>query len=484
MRRIPIALSFVLLLAAACTAGATVEPPNNDQPADIPTTESQPQSFPPPSGEVIDPGQLEYLGAFRLPGGEDRPETFAYGGNAMTFNPNGDPAGADDGFPGSLFVMGHDRIPYGELPNGDQVAEISIPAPVMAGDVEALNTAEFLQNFHEVAPPQFASLEEIPRVGMQYMDRPETGAVIHLAWGQHFQEEPTPSHAWFSPTLDQPNAQGAWYIGNQDLYSVNGYLFEVPSPWAQNLGDRYLATGRARDGGWSGMGPALFAYTPWQADGSPAPDGTHLDEAVLLLYENSYNTEEITHAMNGYQHPDEWEGGAWISSPSGGDAVIFAGTKSNGDKYWYGYLDPASPDNVCVDRNIIDFPTCRTAEGGVCPPEDFEGCCDELAGACASLRGWWSTHFDAEIIFYDPAQLVQVANGELESWEPQPYAALDLDEHLFLNPPEWELPTLGWGDQRAYRIGDVAYDRQNNLLYILELFADGAKPVVHVWRVN
>jgi hypothetical protein len=43
---------------------------------------------------------------------------------------------------------------------------------------------------------------------------------------------------------------------------------------------------------------------------------------------------------------------------------------------------------------------------------------------------------------------------------------------------------LGWGEQRRYRIGPAAYDRANGLLYVLELYADGAKPVVHVWRVE
>jgi hypothetical protein len=43
---------------------------------------------------------------------------------------------------------------------------------------------------------------------------------------------------------------------------------------------------------------------------------------------------------------------------------------------------------------------------------------------------------------------------------------------------------LGWGDQRRYRIGDAAFDRENGFLYILELFTDEAKPVVHVWRIN
>jgi hypothetical protein len=70
----------------------------------------------------------------------------------MTFNPNGDPGGPADGFPGSLlFITGHDRLPYGELPNGSQVAEVSIPVPVVSGNLSQLNQAAFLQNFHNVA---------------------------------------------------------------------------------------------------------------------------------------------------------------------------------------------------------------------------------------------------------------------------------------------------------------------------------------------
>lgn len=469
------------LLGLVACSSAVPSPPNNDEATgQQAVTETQMDLH--LIGDVLDPESLEYLGAFRLPGGDERPQTFAYGGNAMTFNPDGDPAGPDDGFPGSLFIMGHDRMPYGDLPDGNQVAEINIPVPQISSDVARLDIADFLQGFSNIAEGHFVGLDEIPRVGMQYINRIPTGPVIHIAWGQHFQETPIASHAWFSPTLDQPNWQGTWFIGEQSLYSVNGYLFEIPTNWAEILEGKYLATGRARDGGWSGMGPALFAYAPEQ-DGAPAPDGTHLDEIVLLLYQNSFNTEEFDRAMNGYQHPDEWEGGAWISSPSG-QAVIFAGTKSNSEKYWYGYLNPAGTEYACVDTQITDFPTCRLADGTVCPAEDFEGCCDEAAGACASLRGWWGTHFDAQIIFYDPQDFLSVALGEMDSWEPQPYASIDIDEHLFLSPPEWELISLGWGDQRRYRIGDVAYDRENNLLYILELYADGAKPVVHVWGIR
>jgi hypothetical protein len=493
LTKFPRIIILILLLIGmlACTLGQapTVQPdpglvPAGEADSNAPAV-SPSQLGPPPSGDVLPPENLEYLGAFRLPGGDEPPLTFAYGGNAMTFNPDGDTVGASDGFSGSLFITGHDRIAYGAVPNGDQVAEVNIPVPVISSNLEDLNTAEFIQNFADVTAGHFTDMEEIPKVGMQYLNRPETGPKIHLAWGQHLQPEGVASHAWFNPTLDNPDFQGTWFIGNQNLYSVNGYMFDIPVEWADAYaGGRYLATGRMRDGGQGGMGPTLFAYRPWQADGSPPPAGTHLEETTLLLYENAYNTEDIVHSLNGYQHPDEWEGGAWLTNASGQKAVLFSGTKATGDKYWYGYAHPDGPQYVCVDTHVDGFPTCRNADGSVCAQSDFAGCCNEEAGTCASERGWWSTRFDAELILYDPNDLARVAGGGLESWQPQPYAVIDIDEHLYLDPPEWDLIALGRGDQRRNRIGAAGFDRAGGLLYVLELYADGAKPVVHVWKVN
>ncbi len=86
-------VTFALLASIlACTLGETTPggPTPNEPPAPPPPsgpaagstsqTESQTGPSPPPSGQVITPADLEYLGAFRLPGGEDRPQTFAYGG--------------------------------------------------------------------------------------------------------------------------------------------------------------------------------------------------------------------------------------------------------------------------------------------------------------------------------------------------------------------------------------------------------------------
>ena len=441
-----------------------------------------PATLPPPEDGLM-PEDFEYLGAFRLPDGEDRPLTFEYGGNAMTFNWNGDPSGAGDGFPGSLFITGHDRLAYGELPNGSQVAEISIPAPGTTASPYDLPQAAFVQPFADVTAGYFKGLDEIPRIGMLYLDNPATGPKIHLAWGEHLNpDQPFDTHIWFDPDLSAPNVQGPWHIGDQSLYAVNGYMFEIPADWADAHTDgRPVATGRFRDGGWPGMGPALFAYRPWvDESGTPPAAGTRLEETVLLLYESTLNTPNIERNMAGYQHADEWEGGAWITTASGKTAVLFAGTKGTGAMNWYGYINPAGPDVPCVEGELIDqFTVCWHADGTPCPRAEQTTCTNP-----ASLRGWWSTRFDAQFILYDPADLARVASGEMQPWEPQPYAAIDLDEHLFLNPDGIEPEMIGTGDQRRYRIGDVAYDRANGLMYVLELFAEGAKPVVHVWRVQ
>ncbi len=461
--------------AATSTPEEVAPPPSPTEP--VPAGGS-------PPGALIQPEDLVYLGAFRLPDDADPPRTFEYGGNAMTFNPDGDSANRDS-YPGSLFVMGHNRLAYGALPDGNQVAEVSIPEPVIAGYQADLPQAAFIQGFHDVAAGYFAELEEIPKAGMQYLNHPATGPKIHLAWGQHLQPADLPSHAWFDPTLATPDLKGTWFIGYQDLYSTNGYMFDIPASWADaHAESRYLATGRMRDGGQGGMGPSLFAYRPWLPDDSAPPSGTHLEETTLLLYDSAYNTTDLVRCLEGYQHPDEWEGGAWLTTPSGKSAILFAGTKGTGSKFWYGYINPLGPEYPCVDKEVTDFDTCRTADGSSCPAQDYAGCCDAAQGTCVSYRGWWSTRFAAQFILYDPADLARVATGAIESWEPQPYASVDIEEHLYLDPPEWDLVTVGWGVQRRYRIGAVAYDRNSALLYVLELYGEGARPVVHVWRVE
>jgi hypothetical protein len=431
----------------------------------------------------IAPSDFAYLGAFRLPVGGARPLTFEYGGNAMTFRPGGDPAGGADGFPGSLFVTGHDRMPYGELPDGSRVAEIGIPAPVVSTDIEALPQAYFLQPLTEVTGGLFAGIDEIPRIGMQYLDRPETGPRVHLAWGEHLPPPPNrPTHAWFEPDLSAPRPRGAWFLGGLSPYAVNGYMLEIPETWANaHASGRVLGTGRYRDGGLAGMGPALFAYRPWlDAAGTSPAAGATLPVTTLLQYQSTLETERIERCLAGTQHADTWEGAAFLTTASGKSAVLFAGTKGIGDRYWYGFLNPAGPDRPCVAGDFVnEYTTCRKADGTPCPAGELVEC----AGHTSS-RGWWSSRFAGRLLLYDPDELARVAAGTMEPWAPQPYAFLDVEPWLYRNPSRVDVEEVGPGVQQRFRLGDVTFDRQSGLLYLLELYADEARPVVHVFRVR
>ena len=470
----------VLLLILACSfsgePSAVTESTTATKPAVKPEQPETPDLSDLPAN-LIQPGDLVYQGAFRLPDrAPDAPdeESWEYGGQALAYRPDGDPGGEDDGYPGSLFGTGHDVWNY--------VSEISIPAPSTSRDLEQLNVAVTIQGFHDVRNGLFNGLDELPRVGMEYLPAQagQESAQLYLAWGQHHHDEgepsDTPSHAWCDLDLSQPNTQGAWWIGNESLYSVNGYIFEIPEEWANRyLGGAQLATGRYRDGGWSGKGPTLFAYGPW-LDGSPPQPGTHLNDYTLLLYSKVEDTEN--HTIKNYHDADEWEGGAWITA---GDktAVVFVGTKGGGDYWWYGYSSPAGDGMPCLDFDEDDGTVCFNSDGTECAPEVVCQC----DGYIVESKGWWSSRFDAQIVFYDPADFASVLTGTMEAYEPQPYATLNIDEHLYLNVTS-DTSEMGAGDQRKYHVGEMAYDREHGFFYILEHFADEAKPVVHVWSVR
>lgn len=467
-----------LILAAGSGAQSVIPDSPPDEAAAARRTVRRHLTRTTPSTSRLQPSDLVYLGAFRLPERADgAPEvaTWDYGGQALAYRPDGDPHGPADGFPGSLFGAGLDTEHW--------VSEIAIPAPVISPtrDLEALPTASTLQPFADLRGTLFTPFVEIPRMGLAYLDTPQTGPRLHMGWGQHFQEDPAlqiPSHAWCDPTLSTPHLQGAWWIGDQSLYSVNGYIFEIPEAWASaHVGGRRLATGRFRDGGWSGMGPALFAYAPWLSGNPPAP-GTHLGVVPLLRYSSTQQDQTSFH-LSGYQHPDEWEGGAWITTASGRSAVVFAGTKGVGEYSWYGWLDPSGNRMPCVEMEPGGEPMCYRADGSPCPAELVRECAGHT-----SERGWWSARTAAQIILYDPADLAAVAAGTLQPHQPQPYAVLTIDDRLFLPDPPAEAEAIGRGVQRRFRLGETAYDRARGHLFIVERFGDGTRPLIHVWKAR
>lgn len=384
------------------------------------------------------PSDLEYRGAFRLPDASGV-SSWEWGGDALAYYPDGDPGGAPDGHPGSLYGVGHAHDKH--------VSEISIPAPVISAGLGDLNTATTLQPFRDVRAGvgSLHVLQEIVRVGIEYLPSqwPQTTGKLYLCWGAHYQEEVerVASHMWCE--LNLTNSAGAWWIGDYSPYSVNDYMFEIPQGWAAvNTPGMRLATGRFRDGGWGGQGPALLAIGPWN-HGNPPPRDAVLRAVPLILYSSTATDSPPYHTMTDYHHSDEWEGGAWLTADHRA-AVIFVGTKGIGE-CWYGLPD-----------------------GTIWPDEE------PYPDDPANLRGWWSTSFQGHMLFYDPNDLALVTRGARRPYEVQPYASMNLDPYL----------RRGAAGQEKHRVGACAFDRARGLLYVAELFADGDKPVIHVWAVS
>jgi hypothetical protein len=406
------------------------------------------------SGELIQPKDITYLGAFRLPGASGG-SNWGYSGYAATFYPDGDSGGGDDGYPGSLFAIGHDQ--------DQQVSEISIPVPVIsqAKDADELNTATTLQPFSDITDGMFGYLE-IPRAGLEYLSPQElqqTGK-LYFSWGQHFEFERNPTHGWAETDLSDPQTAGAWHLDGYSPYTTNDYIFSIPESWADaNTPGQLLATGRFRDGLWSGRGPALYAYGPW-TEGNPPPSGSTLGNVTPLLLYGVQETGAIdiisneSQSMDGFSEADEWSGGEWLTAGNR-SAVIFVGTKALG-RTWYGF------------SNGVEYPT--SGDPGEVYPEVPPWPNDQ--------RGWWAEDVEARIMFYDPADLAAVANGEMETWEPQPYATMSLDDYLFD-------PGYDYTRGKMTLVGDSAYDRENGFLYVFERLADeDEKSIVHVFRVG
>lgn len=382
---------------------------------------------------------LTYLGAFAFPAGV----AWAWSGGAIAYRPDGDPGGAADGYPGSLFVAGHDQF--------DLVGEISIPPPVASHDFASLPRATVLQDLRDVTNGLLAITCHACTScdcatwnvdGLAYLP-----AVDRLAWNLHdwynAGAEDLDSLGW--STLDMSGAAGVWHIGPRpnpnppqpfhNAKTCDYLLTAPPQVAAQQLGGRSLIAGNHRESGAFGgsQGPTLYATAPW-LDGTPPAPGQDLDALALVYYpwvEACSNNQFDQCIYPGYRVDDTWGGAVWIGE-AGLRGILFFGLKGLGDNC---YGDP----------------------GVECP-----------APACDPYRGWHSDPYEPQILFYDPDE---VLGGASQPWDSLPY-------HVYRPLTEVFDPDCGV-------LSSASYDRADRLIYVAERTAgpDG-ETVVHVWEVR
>ncbi len=397
------------------------------------------------AAETFEAGNFRYLGAFRLPSEGwvvqgSWTDQLSWCKGIEAYYPAGDPGGDADGFPGSLYGVGHDWT--------TPMYEISIPAPVVSDDLADLPVAALLQGpslvLEGVASDedQLKGIEWLPaQIGM-------TEAKLHVSFGKHYQYNRRPTHGWVNLDLSDPDPQGPWFVGSEDQVSdlnTNEYIFTIPKDFADaHLGGKRLACGRHREGQVA-TGPSVIAYGPWQS-GDPPPADAELSARPLVLYKDL----SLEDGIDGHCWADNWTGGAWLHSEEKASVAII-GTKGFGD-CWYGWQDGTTQEE------------CESWPGGC-----------EANGYGGSNRGYYASYFKTVILLYDPDDLAAVANGALTSWDIQPYYMLDITPYMIQPESTYEVQT-----------GGVAFDEARGYLYITEKRGDPshAKPVVHVFALD
>ena len=397
------------------------------------------------SPSLINPYKdIEYLGAFRVPGGryEDGiQKNFNYAGYGMTYYPEGDRTGPNDRYPGSIFAVGHVHNCW--------VAEYNIPEPIISPtkNVSELNRATLLQDFQDIFT-YYSGVVSIPTPGLEYlpMQGSQTTDKLYLVDASNFNWKKQPTHGWCELDLTNPQTRGPWYIGSKvgaygkpAYYQYARYIFSIPETWAKQYVPHFrLISGCCRNGGQSGGGPTMYAFGPWNS-GNPPPVNAKLNYQVLLQYD-VYSGDPNKHYPN-YLVADSWSDGAWLTV-DGKSAVLISGQKGFGE-YWYGYKDGTRHDNM-VNKSV---PPLRYLISG------------SKGGKCNEWKG--------QFVFYNPDDLASVVNNKKASWKPRPYAVLNIDGYLY-----------------HYSIRSIAYDRARSILYASEQSGDGDAVLVHVWKIG
>lgn len=411
---------------------------------------------PPADRRALRSQDLVPLGAFRLPTGSSgglANSNFAYGGNAMAFNPYGDQNGANDGFPGSLLIVGHD---YGEL-----VAEVNIPVPTpVSQGIGASRRAQYLSPFVDVTGGRARSLDQgngFTLEGLEILP-PQAGQsgpkiywtarpYYNVGGGSHN------SHgmANLNPNLANLNPTGMWRLGNYHANMTAGYIFAVPSYFA----DEYLSSRRLISGLFTqqgvdrtSQGPAMFSYGPWLESG--VSNGTRLGTNALVYYPYSVaggtpvsgdpqNIEPVSNFPD-YQIADSWGGATWVYTENA-HGVVVVGERAMG--------------------------ITRYGEPG---PND-----------CWPYRGYRGDPYEARMVFYDPDDLARVSQGQVQPQNVVPYEEYNPMNELY--------------QSCQHVLAGAAYDAQNQLLYVMQQDLqpvrnasiaplDGNRPIIYVYRVD
>jgi hypothetical protein len=373
----------------------------------------------------LEPSDLHYLGAFRVPPAQSESnaseDALAYGGRALGMSPRG------------LYWGGHDW--HGRL------AEISIPAVGETADI-------------------ITSLADVPNLSSIHPD-PDPGAVVLGGTLLHNQRLVVSAYVYYdasgrahrshfvgAPTLT--DFTGPYALDGDVPGALAGYMAAIPQAWQALFGAPAL-TGLCCVSiiGRSSFGPALSAFDPDALGhahaGTEVPalrtQATEPDVPALRTTDGVVATPLLRYSFDTPLHPDfDRDGRAndWFNLSTMVRGVAF-------------------PDDT---RTVLFIG--RHGTGPYCYGTGPE--CDDPA---EPHQGTHAYPYQQQVWFYDANDLLAVKEGRLRPHDPRPYAVM-------------RLPSSDEGVSSNVVTG-AAYDPRTRRLYVAAGASD--QPVVHVFHI-
>lgn len=414
---------------------------------------------------ILAESDIRFIGAFRLPVDYDgQNSAWSYASSGLAWRPQEDdengPGEIKPGhLPGSLYGVGHPLAP--------QIAEFTIPKPIVSQNPLDFRRAELVQPFSTDIWPAVYDSGWQPAgggdavVGITWHDEgtPETRGLYYAIHNAYAMGE-TRAHGFIAPDLS--GATGAWHLGGllgQDGYLepslTDRYLFSAPASWVQkHAQSRQLLVGQGYQSGEGipSYGPTVFAISPTEKNGRLPVDKAVVKATTLLRYGTDGSTPEQW--LSNWSLTMGYSGAAWLESNQK-SAVAFAVSRPLGDT-WYG-----GEDGTVTFTSDLDLPMTRTSSG--------------------QIRGPMATQRQVSLYLYNPDDLAKVASGELQPWQPQPYQIVDLKADL-----------MGGLSERETNAGAIAFDSENGFLYMIQSNADTSwgtqgynrRSLIYVWKIG
>jgi hypothetical protein len=373
---------------------------------------------------LVQQATLTYQGSFRLPDGEIAGTSFGYGGTAIAFNPA----------QGSLFIVGHDWH--------QRIAEIAVPDIRTGALPTALATATLLQSFGEIPKSKLSALNpgdpNAKKIGglLSYQGKLYASAFAYYDGGG------TQVLSHFVSGLDLSTlsaVEGPYRVGKLKAGYVSGYMGVIPNAWQAALGNPAV-TGQCCLAivSRTSYGPALFTIDPTQFGvKNPVP-------AIPLVY---YPED---HALAGWDSTGALFNGTTevrgVVLPEGTRSVLFFGKHGSGP--------------FCYGAGTTD----EKLHGTKMP--NGVGYCYDLENESKGTHAFPYAYY---VWAYDALDLAAVKAGHKNPWQVRPYAT-------------WKLTMPFRG--RPTQLNGAAYDPATGRIFLSQGFADGARPLIHVFTVG